>query len=173
MGQDKARLPFRGGTLADAVALEVQLATGSVTLVGHAEMAGISDRYPGEGPLGGILTALHHTSADWNLIVACDMPQVSVAFLKLLMTEAERSSAERSMPAIVLPYGPDAQPEPLCAAYHRRALPGLEAAFGRGIRKVTAAMQGLAVARLDVPEVAIFQNVNTPQDWSGYAAERP
>ena len=174
MGQDKARLPFRGGALAEAVAREVAQAAGSVTLVGHAEMGGIPDLYPGEGPLGGILTALHHTSADWNLILACDMPQVSAEFLKRLMAAAERTTAgEPGIAMIVLPYGADGRPEPLCAAYHRRALAGLEAAFGRGIRKVTAAMEGLSVARLDVPEVAIFQNVNTPEDWSGYAAKRP
>ena len=164
MGRDKARLPFKGGALAEAVAREVEKAVGGVTLVGHADLGGIADWYPGEGPLGGILTALHHTSADWNLIVACDMPEISAEFLKRLAAEAERSSA-----AVVLPCGAGGRPEPLCAAYHRRSLPGLEAAFERGIRKVARACEGLAVRRLDVAEVAIFQNVNTPEDWSAYA----
>ena len=61
MGRDKARLPFRGGDLASAVAAAVASAAGNVTLVGHAELPAIPDRYPGGGPLGGILTALHHT----------------------------------------------------------------------------------------------------------------
>ena len=55
-------------------------AAGNVTLIGHPELPAIPDRYPGEGPLGGILTALHHTSSDWNLIVACDMPEVCRRF---------------------------------------------------------------------------------------------
>jgi molybdopterin-guanine dinucleotide biosynthesis protein A len=166
MGRDKARLPFRGVELAEVVASQVRQAAGSVTFVGHAELDGIPDRYPSEGPLGGILTALHHTSADWNLIVACDMPELSAGFLERLLAETARTSA-----AIVLPYGVDGRPEPLCAVYHRRALADLEAAFARGIRKVTTAMEGIPVARFDVTEVAIFQNVNTPEDWSGYAAE--
>jgi len=166
MGRDKARLPFRGGGLAEAVAREVGLAAGNSTLVGHAELEGIPDRYPGEGPMGGILTALRHSSTDWNLIVACDMPGVSAEFLGRLRAAAERTNA-----FAVLPYGPDGRPEPLCAAWRRLAFPALEAAFERGIRKVTAALEGLEVARLDVAEVAIFQNVNTPEDWSGYAAE--
>ena len=166
MGKDKARLPFRGVVLAEAVARQVREAAGNVTLVGHPELEGIPDRYPGEGPLGGILTALHHTSADWNLIVACDMPELSAQFLeRLLVVTASTDSA------IVLPYGVDGRPEPLCAVYHRRALPDLEAAFARGVRKVTAAMEGIPIARFDVTEVAVFQNVNTPEDWSGYAAE--
>jgi molybdopterin-guanine dinucleotide biosynthesis protein A len=164
MGRDKARLLFHGVPLAEAVAREVEKAVGSVTLVGHPELSAIPDRYPGEGPLGGILTALHHSTSDWNLIVACDMPEISAAFLANLRDRAEQSGAQ-----IVLPYGPDGLPEPLCAAWNRRALPALEAAFARGVRKVTAALEGLPVARLDVAEVAVFQNVNTPEDWSGYA----
>jgi molybdopterin-guanine dinucleotide biosynthesis protein A len=166
MGRDKALLPFRGGILAAAVAREVEHAAGSVTLVGHPDLGGIPDLYPGEGPLGGILTALHHTSADWNLIVACDLPRISADFLRGILAEAFRSPAP-----ILLPCGPGGRPEPLCAAYHRRALAGLEAAFARGIRKVTAAMEGLGALRLNVDEMAVFQNVNTPEDWSGYGAE--
>jgi molybdopterin-guanine dinucleotide biosynthesis protein A len=166
MGRDKARLPFRGGELAQAVAREVEKAAGNATLVGHRDLGGIADRYPNQGPLGGILTALHHTSTAWNLIVACDLPEISAAFLKRLMEVAERSTA-----TIILPFGADGRPEPLCAAYHRRSLIGLEDAFGRGTRKVTAAMEALAVERLDVAEVAIFQNVNTPEDWSAYVSK--
>ena len=93
MGRDKARLPFRGGDLVGAVAGEVERAAGNVTLVGHSDLPGIADRYPGEGPLGGILTALHHTSTDWNLIVACDMPEVTAAFLAGLLARAAQSRA--------------------------------------------------------------------------------
>ena len=108
-----------------AVAAAVARAAGNVTLVGHAELPAIPDRYPGEGPLGGILTALHHTSADWNLIVACDMPEVSAAFLAELLARAMRSRAD-----VLLPCGPDGLPQPLCAVYHRRAL----ACLGRPFR---------------------------------------
>ena len=166
MGRDKARLPFRGGELVSAVAGAVARAAGNVTLVGHSELPAIPDRYPGDGPLGGILTALHHTSADWNLIVACDMPEMSAAFLAGLLARAMRSPAD-----ILLPCGPDGLPQPLCAVYHKRALPVLEDHFDRGVRKVTAAFAGLAVERLAVAELSLFQNVNTPEDWAPYAAK--
>ena len=71
---------FAAATLAEAVARQVARAAGNVTLVGHPALAALPICYPGEGPLGGILTALHHTSADWNLIVACDMPEISAGF---------------------------------------------------------------------------------------------
>ena len=166
MGQDKALLPFRGLVLAEAVARQVELAAGNVTLVGHPDLGGIPDLYPGEGPLGGILTALHHTSTDWNLIVACDLPGVTAGFLEWLLSETGSAQA----PAL-LPYSAGGRAEPLCAAYHRHILPGLESAFASGVRKVTAALEGLGAMRLDVSEEAIFQNVNTPEDWSRYVAK--
>jgi molybdenum cofactor guanylyltransferase len=166
MGRDKARLPYRGADLVSVVAREVARAAGNVTLVGHPDLPAIPDRYPGEGPLGGILTALHHTSADWNLIVACDMPEISGEFLSGLVAHAMRSPA-----GILLPCSPDGLPEPLCAVYRRSILPALEDHFARGTRKVTAAFAGIDVERLAVAELSLFQNVNTPEDWAAYAAK--
>src|SRR5215467_8498680 len=116
MGRDKARLPFRGGTLASAVAKAVEAAAGCAVLVGHPELGGIPDLYPGQGPLGGILTALHHTSTDWNLIVACDMPEVTPGFLRNLLDTAESRGC-----SVLLPESADGCPEPLCAVSPRRA----------------------------------------------------
>jgi len=172
MGHDKALLPFRGGTLAAFVAREVRQAAGSATLVGDPEsydslgLPVIPDLYPGEGPLGGILTALAHTAADYNLVTACDLPAISAAFLGLLLDAAETSGANAFIPT----HPVSGLPEPLCAVYHRRALPAIEAAFGRGVRKVMAAFEdpggGLHAVRFETSEVASFQNVNTPEEWA-------
>ena len=172
MGRDKARLPFRGGSLAEFVAATVKTAAGSVFLVGDPNLYSelgypvIPDLYPGEGPLGGILSALTHTSADWNLVVACDMPGLSAEFLKEILDAADRSSDQAVVPA-----GPSGRPEPLCAAYHRSSQAALENAFQSGVRKVTAALAGIRTCRLAVGELALFQNVNTPEDWVDYGAE--
>src|SRR5262249_802166 len=128
MGRDKARLPFRGSDLVSVVADAVARAAGNVTLIGHSELPAIPDRYPGEGPLGGIRTALHHASSDWNLIVACDMPEISSGFLSELLAVAVGSQA-----GVVLPCGPDGLDQPLCAVYHRDARTILEEHFSRGI----------------------------------------
>jgi molybdopterin-guanine dinucleotide biosynthesis protein A len=126
----------------------------------------LADHYPGEGPLGGILTALRHTSADWNLVVACDMPGLSAGFLSRIL-----AAAEQMHPDALMPVGPSGRPEPLCAVYHRRALEALEAEFRGGQRKVTAALAAVRAERLPVGEVAMFHNVNTPEDWADYGAE--
>ena len=172
MGRDKALLPYRGVALAESVARVVAAAAGRATLVGNPGLyqglgyPAIPDLCPGEGPLGGILTALHHTSADWNLITACDMPELSAEILRRLLEAAEESGAGALVPA-----GPSGRPEPLCAVYHRRSRRALEAAFARGVRAVAAALEDLHAAVFSVPELAPFQNVNTPEDWSGHAPE--
>jgi molybdenum cofactor guanylyltransferase len=169
MGRDKALLPFHGGPLAGAVAHAVELAAGSVVIVGRADFPGypaIPDLYPGEGPLGGILTALAHSQAEWNLIAACDMPEITPDFLASLLDRARESGRDA-----LIPHGPDGRPEPLCAVYRSTARGPLEREFARGVRKVMAAVAALGAATCSVAEVAHFQNVNTPEDWAGYAAE--
>lgn len=172
MGRNKALLPYRGGTLGEFVARTVHSAAGSAVLVGESglyERFGypvIPDLYPGEGPLGGILTALNHTTSEWNLVAACDMPGLSADFLAGILDAAVKSNAD-----IVVPAGPSGRPEPLCAVYHRRARAGLEDAFRAGQRKVMAAVAGLRTEALRVIEGAAFQNVNTPEDWADHVTE--
>ena len=170
MGQDKALLPYRGTPLAEFVAGVVAAAAGSAILVGDPDRHRalgypvIADRYPGQGPLGGIITVLDHSAAEWNLVVACDMPRVSTEFLASLLDRAEASA-----PDVLLPAGPSERPEPLCAVYHCRCLPVLQSAFDAGERKITRALTGLSTLKLPIPDAAPFQNVNTPEDWAAYA----
>lgn len=169
MGRDKAALPYRGGTLAEAVAVTLRSVAGSVTVVGGSrrgelgEFGFVPDLFPGEGPLGGILSALRDSGADWNLIVACDMPDLNSGFLDRLITSAEECSGDAVVPIH------SGRMEPLCAAYHRRCYLPLFQAFSRGIRKIATALQ--EIRRIDWPvpeELSCFQNVNTPEDWSPY-----
>jgi molybdenum cofactor guanylyltransferase len=169
MGQDKAGLPLHGKTMAEHVAAAVAEAAGSTTLIGPPDRYSslgfpvIADARPGLGPLGGIHTALTATPAAWNLIAACDLPAISPAFLKELMSEAEASGADCLIPA-----GPSGRPEPLCAAYHSRCRESIGAALDRNIRKVTDGLTGLRVVTWRVGEIGCFQNVNTPQEWTQY-----
>jgi molybdenum cofactor guanylyltransferase len=171
MGRDKALLPRHGKPMAAWVARVVAEAAGSATLVGAPERYAalgctvIPDLFPGEGPLGGIITALRHSPAEWNLIVACDMPEIDAALLARLLRMAVESGVDT-----LLPVSAEGRPQPLCAVYRRTSLGPLEAVFSDGVRKVTAALETVRTLRLPVDEVSQFQNVNTPEDWDAYAA---
>jgi molybdopterin-guanine dinucleotide biosynthesis protein A len=94
------------------------------------------------------------------------MPQLTGPFLTGLLDAAEAAGA-----GVLLPAGPSGRPEPLCAVYHADARDALEMAFRAGERKVMRALAGLRHVILPVAEILYFQNVNTPEDWAGYAAE--
>jgi molybdenum cofactor guanylyltransferase len=133
----------------------------------------VEDRWPGEGPLGGIITALQHTAATdpachWNLIVSCDMPFLSLEWLQYLVN---RALSARSDTQIILPHSAHG-PEPLCACYRTDAAAALKNVFDSGIRKVTVALKLLPTEVLDESawkrfdsEGQLFWNMNTPADF--------
>jgi molybdopterin-guanine dinucleotide biosynthesis protein A len=171
MRRDKALLPFRGVPLAQVVAAALQTATQAVSLVGdpqrlqHLGFPVVPDLYPGEGPLGGILTALTHTTSEWNFVAACDLPELDGDTVEELFRAAEASGA-----GVLLPVGAADRPEPLCAVYRHVVAERIAAAFEEGVRKVTAALAGIPVVRYKSRNLRAFQNVNTPEDWAAYGA---
>lgn len=164
MGRDKARLPFGNGTLVEHVAECVRVAAGTVALVGSPEryaglgLTCIADRYRDSGPLGGLCTALEITRAEWNLIVACDMPGVTGRFLSRLF-----EAAEAGRPDCLIPETSDGL-HPLCAVYHRRAAAKAKWHILHNSLKMHDFVATLDALKLPV-EPAFVQNVNAPQDW--------
>ena len=165
MGRDKALLPLNGSTLIEQVASRVRLATGTVTLVGPPDRYAllgfpvIPDRVPGCGPLGGVYTALSATEADWNLIVACDMPEVTLDFLKDLLQAAEGTQADCLVPET------SAGLDPLCAVYHRRCAALAGSALDRKVLKMHDFVSSLHALAWPVSDPAPLVNVNTPEEW--------
>jgi molybdopterin-guanine dinucleotide biosynthesis protein A len=166
MGQDKAMLPVGSSVLITRIAGVVAAAAGSVALVGNPARYSetgfpvIADLYPGFGPVGGIVTALSNTSAEWNLVVACDMPGVTVEFLASLLAVAAGSEAQ-----CVIPVTPDGRQHPLCAVYRRSAFAILKAAVDRDIHRLLTAIEALSIHFLHVPVHDGLINVNTPDEW--------
>ena len=171
MGRDKALLESGGKRLVDRVAEAVACAAGNVTLIGDPVLYGglgypvLADRLPGCGPLGGICTALDASKAEWNLILACDMPGVRADFLKSLLDAAVRRGVD-----CLLPVGESGLPEPLCAVYRRGAARAIGQALAGGIRKITDALAGLRVELLPADDAGQFRNLNTPEDWIEYTS---
>lgn len=160
MGRDKALLDWKGRPLLVHLATIVQQSTGSATIVGAHEKYGhlgfsiVTDRDAGFGPLEGIRAALEHSGADWNLIIACDMPYLNPELLGGLLAAAELSDFDCLMP----------KGQPLCAVYHRRCLPAIEQALQNGVRKVREALNALDVGLYETAQVLCFQNMNYPDD---------
>ena len=178
MGSPKALLEIAGIPLVARAVSLLESVCSPVTVVGspesysHLSLAAVADELPQIGPLGGILTALARTAADWNLVVACDLPYLTAEWLRYLLERAAHSRAR-----VVLPHSPSGA-EPLCAVYHRDAAATIRAAIGEGRLKVTRALEGLPIESVSPAEILpfdprgiLFQNLNTPGDYERARAD--
>jgi molybdopterin-guanine dinucleotide biosynthesis protein A len=166
IGRDKALLPVEASGLVERIAERVRTAAGHVTLIGaperyqHLGIPAIADLIADCGPIGGLYTALKTTSAEWNLLVACDMPGLTVEFLRELLAAA----IERGQICLVPETG--SEQHPLCAVYHRSAQDAVEFAILHKRFEMHALARLLNAAYWPVSDASVLQNVNTPLEWS-------
>jgi molybdopterin-guanine dinucleotide biosynthesis protein A len=176
-GTDKALVTLGGksmlqrtGELLSGVCEDMRIVA-SAAKYGNEAWPVIADQWPGEGPLGGILSALatiqdSASPKDWALIVSCDMPFLTQGFLGFLRDCALQSSAQVVAPRSSVGL------EPLCACWRADAAAAIRAAFDAGTRKVSEAMKHLPMEVLDEPvwkrfdtDNRLFWNMNTPDDY--------
>jgi molybdenum cofactor guanylyltransferase len=187
-GVDKALVEIEGKSMLDRTCALLAPICKTVRIIAPSEkypqasVPIVLDKWPGEGPLGGIVTALHHAD-DMSralsmapgmaeearahcLILSCDMPFLSRAWLVFLAERAIRSKAE-----VIVPKSQNGL-EPLCACWRTAAASDLQRTFDRGVRKVTEAMKRLRMEVLDESvwkrfdnDGRLFWNMNTPEDY--------
>ena len=83
MGRDKALVQVEGITLLDRAIEQLRPHAKEVLVIGdparytpiHAHV--VPDDEPGNGPLGGLVTALAHARYVRVLVLACDMPNIT------------------------------------------------------------------------------------------------
>jgi molybdopterin-guanine dinucleotide biosynthesis protein A len=176
-GQDKALVEVGGTPMLKRMIELVRSVTRQTKIVAapgkYAAFGAenVEDRWPGEGPLGGIVTALEDAAQsaarpEWNLILSCDMPFLTREWLIFLSERAAKSPAQ-----VVLPHSASG-PEPLCACWQTGAAAKLRSGFERGVRKVT---EGIALLRAEVLDEAdwkrfdsagrLFWNMNTAAEY--------
>jgi len=141
---------------------------GNPEIYKHLGLPVIPDPVSGAGPLAGLAAALGHSPAEWNLVVACDMPHVRADFLKFLLSLAFRRAGDCD---VVVPLDQAGRPEPLCAVYAKRCQPAIQEAVLSGIRKITGAFGSLRIYETPYADCAaydaggmLFANVNTRAD---------
>jgi molybdenum cofactor guanylyltransferase len=170
MGASKPLLPYLGNSLIEHVFSQVAIVADPVRIVGgRDQLRGLNfeivdDLFPGEGPLGGVITALETSQSEWNVIVACDMPAVSPADLRKLLNEARKTDCN-----VAIPVTPDGRRHPLCAVYRRNALEGLTFAWEEGVRRLQTALHRTRVEFVAWENSASLVNVNTPAEWQSFA----
>jgi len=165
MGRDKATLEVGGIPMARRVA-------GSLTAAGIAPIAYvggdhdalaalghtvIADRWPGEGPLGGLLTALRWSPAARIFVASCDLPRLTETTVSTLLAAVPGDAHA------VLAFTD--RIEPLCAIWDvEHTAPALQAAFDAGERSIRHALRGIPVRRVEFGDDPALRDVDTEAD---------
>jgi molybdenum cofactor guanylyltransferase len=171
MGKDKAFVTLGGRTLLARMLDIARSVTDKVRIVGDAGKYSpfaqvVPDIYADCGPLGGIHAALRSSESDLNLVLAIDIPFVSLGLL-LYLTQHARTSHR----AIVTVVRTEERWQPLCAVYRKQFAGAAEKALSEGRYKIGALFeeQPIQIITDDDLQIAgfsprIFRNLNTPLD---------
>jgi molybdopterin-guanine dinucleotide biosynthesis protein A len=167
MGCTKALIEVGGVPMASIVA-EALAGAGCKTVValgGNPEeladldMAVLPDEHPGQGPLGGVISALGScpSAATAVVVVACDLPWISSSDLSDLV------AAARDNPLADVVVARTTRLEPACGVWNPKCLPALREMFADGERALHPAIAQLSSVEVTVDERAM-RNINTPSD---------
>jgi molybdopterin-guanine dinucleotide biosynthesis protein A len=170
MGQEKGLVEYRGQAMAQYAAEALTEVCGKVVVVAHDPrysqlgLSVVGDDFPGLGPIAGMhrgmafLLELRDFAAF--VVLPCDMPDITVAHLRYLMTHFEPG-----MTALVA--RADGRVHPLVGIYTPVCLPLLRAACLEGRPRLMDFLKEVSAAILDFPaEMAgpAFRNINTPEE---------
>ena len=162
MGRPKALIEVDGAPMVIRVATALSAAgcapvrlIGTTTLPDELAYPLVEDRWPGEGPLGGVITALTDAGGD-VVVAACDLPDLDAATVRAIRDAPGADHVD----AVVATTD---RLEPALARWNHRALDQLTTMFATGERALHAALGVLDVVEVAV-DPAAMRNVNTPGD---------
>lgn len=186
LGPDKAFVNLGGETLAMRASRTVSIALGTnrisfisassvqfgADLIDKLAYPIIADIKPGFGAWSGLSTALTSAQAEWILVLACDLPMVSVEFLRLMADLADNDSDA------VVPRQQDERLQPLCAIYRvKPARTAVEKIFTdkQPLPKVNTIFDNMKTRVIGMGEYSflpdaekLFLNINTAADLAAY-----
>lgn len=124
----------------------------------------VPDRAAG-GAIAGLYTAIDASSEALTIVLACDLPFVTRAFVARLLEEGAGHD-------VALPRTRDGY-HPLCACWNRSAESAIATQIAAGRRRIVDVLPALKVCEIGPDEVMRFDpegmllfNVNTPHDYA-------
>jgi molybdopterin-guanine dinucleotide biosynthesis protein A len=164
MGRDKALLSVEEIPMAlrvahsmfEAGAKDVFAVGGNAESLLTLGLRFVPDEYPGEGPLGGIVSALRVATEAVVVVTACDMPWIRSDHVARLVRALGANDVVMS--------AADGRAQPLHAAWGDTALDKLERAFLLGERSPQRAIRDLQYAIVDFGAGSWSIDLDTPDE---------
>ena len=167
MGRDKAFIAVDGeplvrrvaSALAEAGAQRVVVVGGDRPAIEALGLAAVADRFPGEGPLGGVLTALSGTDAAVVAVLGTDLVAPDPAAIGTVLDALAGHDV-----AVPVAGGRRHFPH---AVWPRAAQPTLAAAVAAGERAITRAVRTLDVVEVEGIASEALADADTPDELPG------
>ncbi len=171
MGRDKALIEYHGvpqgrrayDLLAEVCSeVHVSCRPGQFDGTPLEGLPELHDETPDQGPLGGLVTAMHLKPDVMWCMLACDLPYAERDLLDQLLSQHDARAV-----ATCYRDPESGLPEPMCALYPPAFLPYLETRLEEGFycaRKVLILLEE-QLQLLDLPRADALCNVNAPDDW--------
>ena len=164
MGTDKALITTDGITLVErAVDALTRAGADPVVVVGGNRAAieelglrYVDDQWPGEGPLGGIITALRSVPTELVAVLSCDLTDASD--IAVTSVVGALGTADVAIPVV------EGRTQWLHGVWRQRSLAALETAFTQGRRAPRDAVETLNVAQLLDGDPCWFHDADRPED---------
>ena len=164
MGRDKALIEVDGRPLVnvavtaliDAGAQEVFSVGGDREALVGLGLEFVADEFPGQGPLGGIITGLAKATEDIVAILACDHLHTEAPAVSSVVGALGRGD-------VVIPLV-DGRQQPMHAAWRRGARALLRQNFDNGARSIRQGIEGLDVVHLLDGDPCWFHDADVPED---------
>ncbi len=164
MGVDKATIVVGGETMLERCLTALGRAGLSpLTIVGgdsgnfpSDSAVHFHDEWPGEGPLGALITALDRTHAHVVVVIACDLVDPSPEEINRVR---DLLAGHQAVVPVV-----DGREQWLHSVWRRDCRQALRAAFDRGVRAIREAVGGLDVLRVEVVDPTHYRDADTPED---------
>ena len=181
MGTDKAFIEIEGepmvaravGALRAAGAAPVLVVGGDRSRLSALGLDHVPDRHPGQGPLGGVITALGAldplggSGPDAVVTLPCDVKAPDPTAVRLVMERlagaADRSEDGPPLADLAVPLG-GGVPQWTHSGWRRSCLPQLSEAFGAGVRALNEAARQLRTVEVEVLGTSWFADADRPED---------
>jgi molybdopterin-guanine dinucleotide biosynthesis protein A len=166
MGSPKAWLPVHGETLlartvriVSEVASPIIVAAAAGQELPPVEAIIVRDAVADRGPLGGMAAALEAIDADAAIVVACDLPRLTVDVLRAILESRDDSPA--CVPVV------DGESQPLAALFRKEVLPIVQRHLAMDRLSMRALLEAISVKWIHGLDPAALANANTPADHEG------
>lgn len=174
MGQDKSTLEIDGLKITEKTANQlrpwfdeiiISCATPSKNFESIKDVISVYDEKEHYGPLMGVYSSLKYSSNRINFIIACDIPEIDLNLIYILLSESDEYNA-------ALPVFHEDRYEPLFAMYTKECLKVAESLIEKNVGRMSTLIENCNTKIIKNHNSDWYYNLNTPEQLENFLSQK-